>query len=505
MFESLSPRAAGALPLSSWLALLERPLGIDDDGEVVDQIAALERVKRACAARQARLSVAFDSSQRAKQRALGVRAERVGRGVGEQIGLARGESPSRGVRHLREAKALVQDMPHTLAALAAGDIDEWAAGLAVSATECLTAQDRGRVDAVLADRLPAMSPAQVRGAAWAAACRLDPGAVVKRNARAVNERRVWVRPAPDCMTYLTALLPVKQGVACFAALHAAAGAAAGAGDPRGRGQVMADTLVDRLTHPAAADPTNPTQLATATKSATAHDADDTIEICLVMTDTALLAGGDDPALVTSGLSGSNPAAGLVPAPVARDLVRDAGRVFVRRLYTDPRSGQLVAMESSRRVFDGLLRRMLVLRDGRCRTPWCDAPIRHADHVVAHADGGPTSLPNGQGLCERCNQTKTLPGWRAEVLDTVLDTGRDSPAGRHAVRTTTPTGHHDDSTAPPLLPGVRTRRQAPGVGSTRRPPGWRASRQHISPVETRMARRLMSHVQVEVAWHQPVGA
>jgi hypothetical protein len=151
------------------------------------------------------------------------------------------------------------------------------------------------------------------------------------------------------------------------------------------------------------------------------------------------------------------------------------------------------------VFDGLLRRMLVLRDGRCRTPWCDAPIRHADHVVAHAEGGPTSLPNGQGLCERCNQTKTLPGWRAEVLDTVLDTGRDSPAGRHAVRTTTPTGHHDDSTAPPLLPGVRTRRQASGVGSTRRPPGWRASRQHISPVETRMASLLSARRQ----WHAPV--
>jgi hypothetical protein len=173
---------------------------------------------------------------------------------------------------------------------------------------------------------------------------------------------------------------------------------------------------------------------------------DTIELHLAMTDRALLAGGDDPALVTSETSGSNPAAGLVPAPVARGLVRDAGRVFVRRLYTDPESGQLVAMESTRRVFTGLLRRMLVLRDGRCRTPWCDAPVRHADHVVAHADGGPTSLPNGQGLCEGCNQTKTLPGWRAEVIPP----GRDGAPGGHVVRTTTPTGHTYDSTAPPLL-------------------------------------------------------
>jgi hypothetical protein len=123
-------------------------------------------------------------------------------------------------------------------------------------------------------------------------------------------------------------------------------------------------------------------------------------------------------------------------------------VVVRRLYTDPESGQLVAMESTRRVFDGHQRRLLVLRDGQCRTPWCGAPIRHADHVVAHADGGPTSLGNGQGLCERCNQTKTLPGWGAEVLDV----RREGAAGRHTVRTTTPTGHHDDSVAPPLLGG-----------------------------------------------------
>jgi hypothetical protein len=284
-------------------------------------------------------------------------------------------------------------------------------------------------------------------------------------------------------------LPVKQGVACYAALAGAATAANLAGDPRGRGQVMADTLVERLTH------CDSSGIGSGSDS---EKPGDTIELHLVMTDTALLAAGDDPAVVTSQMSGSNPAAGLVPATVARDLVRNAGRVFVRRLYTDPDSGQLVAMESSRRVFDGLLRRMLVLRDGRCRTPWCDAPIRHADHVVAHADSGPTSLPNGQGLCERCNQTKTLPGWRAETLD--------GGPGEHVVRTTTPTGHSYDSTAPPLLPGQRTRRPAPVTEPSSRPPRC-ASR---SPVESRMesllaARRLMPHMQVAVRWHEPVGA
>jgi hypothetical protein len=134
-----------AVALGCFLSRLGEPIGAAavgagdvDDAELIEQIAVLEWVKRGCAARQARLTVTFDSSQRARQRALGVRAAKVGRGVGEQVGLARRESPSRGARHLREAKALVLQMPHTLAALAAGQVSEWAASVAVQETSCLS-------------------------------------------------------------------------------------------------------------------------------------------------------------------------------------------------------------------------------------------------------------------------------------------------------------------------------------------------------------------------------
>ena len=50
------------------------------------------------------------------------------------------------------------------------------------------------------------------------AARLDAASVAKRRRRAESERRVTVRPAPDVMTYVTALLPVAQGVAVYAAL-----------------------------------------------------------------------------------------------------------------------------------------------------------------------------------------------------------------------------------------------------------------------------------------------
>ena len=99
------------------------------------------------------------------------------------------------------------------------------------------------------------------------------------------------------------------------------------------------------------------------------------------------------------------------------------------------------MDSSRRLLPRSLMQLVRLRDRRCRTPWCDAPIRHGDHVTAIVDGGTTSEPNAQGLCEACNHAKQAPGWRAGP----------SPGIRHTVEITTPTGHRYRSTAPPARP------------------------------------------------------
>ena len=77
-------------------------------------------------------------------------------------------------------------------------------------------------------------------------------AVVARRRRAESERRVSLRPAPDTMSQLSALLPVAQGVAVYAALARSADTARAGGDARSRGQIMADTLVERVTGQASA-------------------------------------------------------------------------------------------------------------------------------------------------------------------------------------------------------------------------------------------------------------
>ena len=67
-----------------------------------------------------------------------------------------------------------------------------------------------------------------------------------------KHRRVGVRPAPDTMAILTGYLPVEQGIACYAALQKHADTAVAIGDGRTRDQIMADTLVERVTGQATA-------------------------------------------------------------------------------------------------------------------------------------------------------------------------------------------------------------------------------------------------------------
>src|ERR1700758_2600498 len=95
-----------------------------EESVLVERIAELERVQSAAAAGQARAAPALDAARRAADAAAGVRVARRGRGVASEIALARRDSPSRGNRHLGFAKALVHEMPYTLAALEAGVLTE---------------------------------------------------------------------------------------------------------------------------------------------------------------------------------------------------------------------------------------------------------------------------------------------------------------------------------------------------------------------------------------------
>ncbi|MCC9193275.1 HNH endonuclease [Arthrobacter sp. zg-Y916] len=507
-------------------ALADADLSETADPQLIDLMRVLEELKSAAAAVQARAAAAFDASQRRTQSRAGVPAEHLGRGVGSQVALARRDSPHRGSRHLGLGKALVHEMPYTLAALSSGVLSEWRATLLVRETACLDVEDRRRVDELICKdpaSLEGLGDRKLIARIRTITQTIDPASQVRRNAKAVSDRYVSCRPAPDTMSYLTGLLPVAQGVAVYAALSRAADSLRASGDGRGRGQIMADTLVERVTGQDTADQVP-------------------VEVQLVITDRTLLSdvlfpqrqtGGDrvpgapetkadTPAyfpgygtipgawarnLISSALGtgegrhasppgirlqGSPPgtsrqasppgtrlpsqplrdtlgvpdkeqAGGDTPAgaglkhkralvPVLVTVPEPSSLVSLRRLYLDPFNGELTAMESKARAFPAGLARMIRTRDRTCRTPWCDAPIRHIDHIRPRAEGGPTSYTNGQGLCEACNHAKEAPGWNATTIRS-MRTARTGSGRRHTVRITTPTGHTYTSAAPPL-PGGR---------------------------------------------------
>jgi len=120
-------------------------VGAMADSHRVEELRRLEEIKAAAAAAQARVTVAFEASQLARQEAAGVRREQRGRGIGDQVALARGVPASQGSRHLGFAKAMAE-MPHTLALLTAGRIDERTATLLVRETAALSLTDRTLVD-----------------------------------------------------------------------------------------------------------------------------------------------------------------------------------------------------------------------------------------------------------------------------------------------------------------------------------------------------------------------
>jgi hypothetical protein len=171
-------------------------------------------------------------------------------------------------------------------------------------------------------------------------------------------------------------------------------------------------------------------------------------------------------------------AAVSDGPVVEDPFEvDTARVLLRRVLADPDSGQLVAMESIARTFPTGLARMIRMRDDHtCQGPYCEAPIRHLDHIHPHTEGGPTSLDNGNGLCEYCNLVKELTG----TTRPAEDEDHDRPLPGHTIVWETRTGRRDHVTPPPLIPGTRpplpTPSQDPAPGDDSAPSEDSASSQ-----------------------------
>ncbi len=503
-----TPEPCGAVQrATAWITeMASLEVDVEQDSDRIALLTVMEAVKAASAAVQVRVTAEFVDSQTAAAQEMAdaelasiglvpreLQPAMVRRSVCAQIALARREAPDRGPVLVNFAEALTRDLPATMAALASGATSEYRSMLVHRETACLSPELRRQADRALAEALPRLGNRQAGERAREQALRLDPEAAKHRIRAAVGGRRVTLRRAPDAMAYLTAVLPAGAATVCLQSLtrpaeaEIASGVAGSAPRP-GRGALMADTLVDRITQGliagcdelgapsgrstsesaadrgGTADPAGSTDstgtdgpLGSAAEAeaedrpGSAHDAGIhaesqspaerlptqpgqslDLQVHLVMTDRAMFGADDEPAQ----LIGYGP----IPAELARRMIAaglgSKARTWIRRLFTEPESGRLAAMESRSRFFPDSLKEFLLARDRQCRMPYCGAPARHADHTVSHANGGPTSADNGACTSVNCNLLKEAHGWFSDT----------APDGTITVHT--PTGHRHWSDEPP---------------------------------------------------------
>lgn len=300
-----------------------------------------------------------------------------------------------GSRLVHQAQVLTEDMPQVLEAMRAGELGETQAAILVRETEGLSRTQRAEVTQQLRERWSIIGDRGLSETTRDLVARIAPDALAKRHAKAAANRHVSYRSAPDAMLRLSALLPVREGLACVQALQTAANQQLNKADelaedkqdePASRRwrQAQADALVTRITGTAPKDlpPVG-------------------VKVNLMIPIEAL----------TGDAGGFIDGYGMIGGHLVRDLIAQCPQAHgpqIRRLFSQ--GCDLVGMESRSRHYPGLLKEFIRLRDQRCRTPFCESPVKHTDHIKPAAAGGATSESNGRAGCERCNYDKEHPDY-----------------------------------------------------------------------------------------------
>lgn len=303
------------------------------------------------------------------------------------------------------------------------------------------------------------TPAQTARKARALRERLHPETIAVRTARAVDERRFWVNPLADGMAEVGAILPAVEAMAIDNRITRIATALRTTnGETRTLAQLQADAFCDLLLGDDGTDACagRPGVNGTGDGSTSTIGTGDTsaggntrggraathriagrirpvVRVTIPLMSLAHLS--DDPA----DLDGYGP----IDLHTARDLASRAPHL--RRLFTDPFTGQPVATDQTKYRIDAALADWIRTRDRHCRFPGCQrqADATDTDHTLGRAQSGRTTPDNLALLCRNHHRLKDTAGWAVEQADngTLHWT---SPAGRR--HTTTPDANDTDTGA-----------------------------------------------------------
>jgi hypothetical protein len=303
-----------------------------------------------------------------------------------------------------------------------------------------------RYDATIGRYAVGHTPAETKRKVRDTLAGLDPEGFEARRAKAREAQSgVELRPLPDAMAVLTAIMPAEHATACYRAVDAAARDAQRSDrqSPVGlrRSHALFAFCTQRAVLPdddggvGVGSPAS-SGLRVGGDAAKAPRAGLSAHVDIVMTLDAFLGLSEAPAECVG--------AGPIPAQDARRFLAEAACVTVRRVLVEERTGRPLDGGVRRYQLTDAERDFIFLRDRTCRHPGCGQPAYRcdADHAVPYDEGGSTSTGNLGALCRRHHQEKTHGGWTIEESDDDGSCTFVSPLGRRYLHT-----------AEPLLPWV----------------------------------------------------
>ncbi|OXM63914.1 HNH endonuclease [Amycolatopsis vastitatis] len=331
-----------------------------------------------------------------------------------EVALALSITEHRASAIVSAANALIARLPRMLNLMDDGRLDLYRAMKVTDATAWLSGDHVSVVDAALEDRVPGRNATQVRRAAAYAAAKVDPEGAALRTERKFVERRFALHHQDTGVTHLSVNnAPTEKATAAYARIDRAARALKTADEPRTLDQLRADVAMDLLL------------------SGTGGPSERT-EVFLHVDLETYLNLNESPA----ALAGRGP----IAASVARHIIGGPDTTL-RRVLTDPRTGQAVELSPTRYPLKG--DEFIRVRDQECRQPGCTRPAQNCGIEATRTKGkaeGAADQPIT--YCSRHRRLKGQPGWDYEVTS------------NGTVNVATPAGQVHSTTPPSLNPGRR---------------------------------------------------
>jgi hypothetical protein len=289
--------------------------------------------------------------------------------------------------HLDFALGLVENYPRVWSALHRGTIDLPKARVIINQTCHLDREtSRAVADAAL-ELANRQTTGQLRARIHRLVIAVDPSSARRLYEQSLEERRVTAEPTCSGTANLFGLdLPAADTSAAMRRINRLARAAKTANDLRTMDQVRADVFLDLL---------NGRDVSPRRGERAVVD---------LRVDLTTLAGLDDnPADI--------PGWGPVIADVARQVAREQDAEW-RTTVTDPETGQIVHIGTTRRRPTSGQRRHVESRNPTCIFPGCRMPATDSDldHRHAWSEGGSTEVANLGPLCRHDHMLKHR-GWR----------------------------------------------------------------------------------------------